>query len=591
MRGERLRYGGALLALAFSAGFLFLVPLVIRATIDHVIAGKALEGPSLLVESIRWMGGISVLAQNLWIGGTAVLLFTSLSGICMYFRGRWASEASLEIVRKLKNRLYDQIQHLPTLFLDSAETGDLVQRCTSDVETFRNFLSEDILDIGRTFFMVTIAVGIMLALDVRMTLLATCTLPILFTVSLLFFVRVKRAFKKVDEAEGALTTVIQENLAGIRVVRSFGRQEFEIEKFDRKNGDFRRLRHRLIGQLALFWSSTDLLCLGQMGIVFFVGGYWASTGMITVGTLYAFFQYVLHYLWPVRQSGRMLSNLGQAMVALGRMELILHTERESLPPGGREAPTESVRGEIIVENLTFSFPGSSPVFREISFRIEPGETVALLGPSGSGKSTLVNLLLRMYDYKEGSFRLDGRELNGIDRKWIRSQVSVVMQEPFLYSRSIRENIRLGRAEASDAEMMAATSTACVHEAIEEFDDGYDTVIGERGVTLSGGQRQRVSLAMALLADRPVLVLDDALSAVDTGTESRILDALRQRRGRRTTILIAHRLSTLQEADRILVLEEGRIVQEGTPGELLEKEGTYRELWRIQNDWENELSTG
>ncbi len=590
MRGERLRFGRALLALAFSAAFLFLVPLVIRATIDHVIAGKALEGPSILMEAIRWMGGRSVLVQNLWLAGSSVLVLMSLSGLCMYLKGRWASEASLEIVRKLKNRLYDQIQHLPSLFLDSAETGDLVQRCTSDVETFRNFLNEEIVEIGRTVFMVTISVGIMLALDVRMTLLAVCTLPVLFTASLWFFVRVKSAFQRVDEAEGALTTVIQENLTGIRVVRSFGRQDFEIDKFGKRNEAFRRLRIRLIEQLGLFWSTTDLICLSQMGIVLIVGGYWASAGLLTVGTLYAFFQYVLHYLWPVRQSGRLLSNMGQAMVALGRMELILDTERESAPSTGKGALPQRVRGEIEVDDLTFSFPGTDPVLDGISFQVRPGETVALLGPSGSGKSTLIHLLLRMYDYEKGSIRIDGRELNGIDRKKIREQVSVVMQEPFLYSRSIRENIRLGRAEASDAEMVAATSTACIHEAIEEFQGGYDTVIGERGVTLSGGQRQRVALAMALLADRPILVLDDALSAVDTGTETRILDALRQRRGRQTTLLVAHRLSTLQEADRILVFDGGRIVQRGTPEELLKEEGIYRNLWKIQNAWESELVT-
>jgi ATP-binding cassette subfamily B protein len=312
-------------------------------------------------------------------------------------------------------------------------------------------------------------------------------------------------------------------------------------------------------------------------------------GNLTVGTFFAFLTYQAIVIWPVRHLGRVLTDTGKAMVALTRLREILEEPAEEDRPPAAEAPPERLRGAIEVENLTFAHRDGEPVLRGMSFRVEPGQTLALLGPPGSGKSTIVQLLLRLYDHEHGAIRLDGRDVRTLPRSFVRGQIGVVLQQPFLYSRTVEANVRVGRAEATREEVTESADAACIHAAIERFERGYDTLIGERGVTLSGGQRQRLAIARALLKDPAVLVLDDALSAVDTRTEARILDALRHRRHRRTTILIAHRLSSILHADRILVLEGGRIVQSGTHAELVAAPGPYRRLWRIQNDLEDEIA--
>jgi ATP-binding cassette subfamily B protein len=338
--------------------------------------------------------------------------------------------------------------------------------------------------------------------------------------------------------------------------------------------------------------------MAQYAIVLTAGGYYIAAGQISVGTFFAFLMFVNMYLWPIRRIGKIMADLGKATVSIGRIGEILDEQREDhndkvkiVPSQAERAGlrrTQSSRGKIVFENVSFTHEDETRVLDNVSLHVEPGRSLAILGPSGSGKSTLINLLLRLYDYREGSIRLDGRELREMDRKFVRSQIGVVLQEPFLYSRSLRENIKLGRSAAHDEEMVEAASVACVHDAIADFDSGYDTVVGERGVTLSGGQQQRVALARAILKDPPILILDDALSSVDTRTENLILGALRQRHGRHTTLVIAHRLSTLMSADMIIVLEDGRIVQSGTHEKLLKEPGLYRRLWKIQSSLEDDL---
>ncbi|MCE5326014.1 MAG: ABC transporter ATP-binding protein/permease, partial [Planctomycetaceae bacterium] len=435
-----------------------------------------------------------------------------------------------------------------------------------------------------------------------------------------FFARVQYSFKEMDEAEGRMTAILQENLWGIRVVRAFARQEHERAKFGAGNRAYRDLWYRMIELMSWYWPISNMLTMGQQGLVLVVGGYFMGTGRISIGTLYAYLAYVGMMLWPIRMLGRMLMDLGKALVSIGRVNEILDAPMEEYPvaqafqsvsqepqPGKAVPP-----GRIVVQDLYFSHASVSPVQKQehgrdahatqkgpdaqamvlagVSLSVEPGQTLAIMGPSGSGKSTLVSLLLRFYDYGQGSITLDGVELSRLSRHEVRSRIGVVLQEPFLYSRTLRENIKHGRTRAADEEMIAAASAAGVHEAIVQFERGYDTLVGERGVTLSGGQRQRVAIARALLKDPPVLILDDALSSVDTQTEAAILAALEQRRGRRTTIVIAHRLATLMRADRTVVLDRGRVVQNGTHAELLQQEGLYRRLWEIQNRLDEDLAT-
>jgi ATP-binding cassette subfamily B protein len=390
-----------------------------------------------------------------------------------------------------------------------------------------------------------------------------------------------------------MTTTLQENLAGIRVVRAFARQDFEIEKFAGRNREHRDLDYHLYKLLAGYWSASDVMCGVQVAIVVVAGGVFMARGSLAVGGFFFFLSVVNMFLWPVRMMGRILTELGKATVAIGRIHEILDHPRESAPAAsiesGLPSPTGQ-NGEIVFRDVVFSHRGGAPALDHATFRITAGSTIGLLGPSGSGKSTIINLLMRFYDPDQGVIEIDGCDISKMDRKSVRGRISIVMQEPFLFSKSIRDNIALGHAGLAehDAEITQAAMHACVHDTILELHDGYNTVVGERGITLSGGQRQRVALARALLREPSILILDDALSAIDTETEALILEAIRQRRGRHTTIIIAHRLSTLMDADEILVLEAGRIVQRGRHEQLKEHEGLYRRIWHIQNRLEEQL---
>jgi ATP-binding cassette subfamily B protein len=316
-----------------------------------------------------------------------------------------------------------------------------------------------------------------------------------------------------------------------------------------------------------------------------VGAQWVLTGDLTVGTLFAFLTYESMIIWPIRHMGRVLTDSGKAIVSMGRLSEILLEPVESQ---NEDDPGKRLTGKIEVNGLSFGFEPKNNVLNDMTFTVEAGQTLALLGPPGSGKSTLAQLLMRLYDYNQGSVALDDIELASLARKYVRAQISIVLQEPFLYSASIGGNLQVGRMDATQAEIVEAAKQACIHESILEFPRGYDSQVGERGVTLSGGQRQRMALARALLKKPPILILDDALSAVDTDTESKILSTLKAQRNTQTTIIIAHRLSTVMHADKILMFEAGHIVQEGTHETLSQQPGVYRNLCAIQGNLQQQL---
>jgi ATP-binding cassette subfamily B protein len=559
VRVERRRYGGAVLSLVLASCFLYMVPLVPSAVLDGRFT-------------------------NLWLAAVLMSGFTALAGFFTYLRGRLSSVAAENVILRLRDQLYDQLQHLPCSYFDTAPTGDLVQRCTSDVETMRQFLVSQVVEIGRAVLMMLVPLPLMLSIDWRMTALSVVLIPPIVGFSMIFFRRVRTSFEKVDQAEGRLTATLQENLTGIRVVRAFARQQFEIEKFGVRNSEHRDLDNNLYQLLAVFWSASDALCISQMGIVVIAGGRWIADGSLGVGSFFFFLTSVGMFIWPVRMMGRILTELGKATVAVGRIQEILGHPRETAPENRLLIPQHGTDrlGEITFRSVTFAHRKDTAALEDVSFHVPAGRTLALFGPSGSGKSTIVNLLLRLYDPSTGVIEIDGRDIRCVDRKDVRRQISVVMQEPFLYSKTVRENLSIGHASATHDDIVQATAAACVHDTVMEFEQGYDTLVGERGITLSGGQRQRVALARALLKRPTILILDDALSAVDTETEAQILDALALRRGRSTTIVIAHRLSTLMTADEILVLDRGRVVQRGTHEQLKDAPGMYQRVWMIQN---------
>ncbi len=580
MREPRL-YGMAIASMVVSSLLLYLAPLIPTIVIDGVLFNSG-DGPTAFEEFVlKLMGGEAFVSANLWWTAVVILILTATAGVFAYFRGLWSARATERIIQRMRDDLYRRLQRAPLGFIDRSETGDLIQRCTSDVDTLRVFLSVHVVEIARAFAMLIVPLPIMLLVSPLMTLMSVLMLPIIVIFAVLYFRRIRTAFLHVDEAESALTSSVQENITGIRVVRAFAQQEQERRRFGERNARHRDLDNHLYRVLAWFWSLSDLMCMTQKILVVGTGLILLATDRLEVGAFFFFLTVVGMFVWPIRQMGRILADLGKAQVAFGRIEHILGQPEESQGEEGVHLHPESVSGAITFTNVSFSHVESSPVLANVSLEIEAGSTIALVGPSGCGKSTIISLLMRFYEPDEGGISLDGVPLPTIDRGSLRSNLSVVMQEPFLFSRSLKDNLMMGRVDAEQGDIVEAATVAAIHDSIMEFDEGYSTVVGERGMTLSGGQRQRLSIARALLRDPAVLILDDALSAVDTKTERAILAALKERHHRHTTIIVAHRLTTVMQADEVFVMDEGRIIDRGTHASLLQKEGLYRRFWDIQ----------
>lgn len=569
----------AFVAMLIAALASYVSPLVIRITLDSMIGQEPLNAPDFVVRTVEALGGVTYISRNLWICSAAIVIFAIINAASSYVRGRSTAAVSEGIAEDLRNRMYDHIQHLPYDYHVMAETGDLLQRSSSDVELVRRFLGMQLIEITRIIISTIIGAVIMISLSPKMTLFSIVILPVLFFSSYIFFRRIQKVFTETDKAEAKLSTTIQESISGVRVVRAFGQQQQEMEKFDVDNNQYRDSSMKVSRLMAAYWGGTDIMAFIQMGLVITAGSYYALQGDITVGTLVAFTSYAGMLLWPLRRLGRILADLGKAEVALGRISAILDEPEEPMNGLQLDRP---LKGHVAFENVSFGYENGKKILEDISFEAKPGETVAILGATGSGKSTMMYLLQRLYDVDTGRITIDGIDIQEFHRKWLRKNVGLVLQEPFLYSRSLRDNIGITDPSVSHSEIEIASRMAAMSGMIDEFERGYDTEVGERGVTLSGGQKQRVAIARTLLQNTPVLIFDDSLSAVDTETDHEIRTQLASRRQQATTFIISHRVTTVAQADQILVLENGRITQSGTHEELIGKSGLYQRVWEIQS---------
>ena len=565
----------------------FLTPLLLSEIVDSILGSEPFTMPDFLMNPINDLGGRDFLRQNLWIPALALILMNVVNGVFTFIKGRSSAIASENIARKLRNDLYRHLQHLPFAYHVKAQVGELIQRCTSDVDTIRRFLAVQVMEVVNTVLMVVIAMGILLPRSVPITLYSLILVPPLFCFATWFFKMVHKSFEVADEADGVLNAVLQENLSGVRVVRAFGQQEREVEKFDRVNNDLRKKNLRLNELLAIYWGGGDAISMTQTLLTLVVCIIYACNGWITVGTLIVFTSTLGMLLFPIRQLGRTLSDAGKAMVSMKRVQAILHEEAE---PDEPNALKPDLHGDIVFDHVSFAYPDDNvPVLRDVSFTIPAGKTAAVLGGTGSGKSTMMFLLQRLYTPTSGKITIGGVDIQQIDRKYLRAHVGLILQEPFLYSKSIRENVGITAPEQEAERIEHAADIASASGFIAKADKGWETVVGERGVTLSGGQKQRIAIARTLLKDNNILIFDDSLSAVDTETDAQIRAALRHEQKDVTTLIISHRVTTLSQADLILVLENGQITQQGTHAELCSQPGLYQRINSIQNALEEELT--
>lgn len=560
----------------------YLTPLVISFTVDSVIGTAPMELPAPLDGWIAALGGRDHLVSHLWVMGAAVLAVSLANAAFTYLRGHSLAFLGEGFAKKLRDRLFAHLQAVPFSYYSGAQTGDLIQRCTTDVEMVRRFVQVQLMQVVRTVCMAVTAFAIMLPISPKMTLISCCLMPFLIVFSFVYFQRVQQRFLKADEAEGAMSTMLQEDLTGMRVVRAFAQEAAELARFTKKNKHYHDTITRLNSLMGAYWGLSDTLGYFQIALSLCCGVWFAASGELTLGNVLLFTTYTSMLTFPMRQLGRILADLGKADVSLTRLEDILCAPEETEP--GR-ALTPAIDGSVQFDHVSFAYDGRD-VLHDITFSVAPGQTVGILGSTGSGKSTLVHLLQRLWPVTKGTITLSGVNINDIERHHLRKNVGLVLQEPFLYSRTIGENIAIARRDAAQEEIFDAARTASVHDVIESFSDGYDTVVGERGVTLSGGQKQRVAIARTLLQGSPIMIFDDSLSAVDAETDAAIRDALTQKQDC-TMFLISHRIATVRRADLILVMEDGRIVETGTHEELSRREGMYRRVCILQNELDDE----
>lgn len=580
------RYFACTLLVSFFVTLLeMLIPQVIRQTVDAVIGNRELSAPAFIMNWFAGAGGADFFRKNLWAVALIILGMAFFLVILIYLRGLTSSLSAEKLKQKMREDLFSHIQRLPYAWHQENNTGDIIQRCTSDVDRVRTFVSEQMISVVRTVIMVGMSLAFMYSMNPKLTLIAAIAAPVVVTYSVIFYGKIRSRFEICDENEGVLSTIVQENLTGVRVVRAFGREEFERERFEKQNVYFTGLWIHLMKLLSAFWSTSDFISGLQILLVLVLGSLFCIRGELTPGEFIALISYNGMLIWPVRFLGRVISEMSKAGVSIDRIRYIMNSEpeRDRPNPVSREQTEQAAHGDIMFDRVSFGYENGTDVVNDVSFRVKAGTTLGILGSTGSGKTTLMHLLTRLYELppEKGTITLGGINVADMRAQDLRDCIGMVLQEPFLFSRTIGENISIRNQDLPIEEIRRAAGIACVDESITEFKQGYDTMVGERGVTLSGGQKQRVAIARMLTQKAPIMIFDDSLSAVDSETDAKIRQQLQTLLGKSTVILISHRITTLMQADYILVLDRGRIIEEGTPAELASSNGMYRKIYDIQ----------
>lgn len=556
-------------------------PQIIRAAVDCAIGGKDGDFPGFVMKLVDSIGGFAYLGQHLWIMAAAVVVVAMFKVVAQYAFRVNNTKGAETLVKTMRDQLFSHIERLPFSWHMANRTGDIIQRCTSDIDTTKNFLSEQLTNIFRIVILLIFSVSFMLAMHPGLTLIALLPLPIVVVYSIHFHKSIQAGFTECDDNEGKLSAMAQENLTGVRVVRAFGRERAEIDKFQKQNDYYTSLWVKMGKVLSRFWSTSDILSGTQVMLVVVFGAWFCVRGSLSSGEYIAFISYNSMLVWPIRQLGRMISEMSKAGVSLDRIAFIMNSPVEQDDPEAADAPMD---GDICFEHVNFGYENSPRILHDISFTMKAGTTLGILGGTGSGKSTMMLLLDKMYPLGEddGRITIGGVDIRKIRTEHLRRNIGMVLQEPFLFSRSIAENIGIAAPELDMQAVRDAAAAAALDEAITSFTAGYDTMVGERGVTLSGGQKQRAAIARMLTQDTPIMIFDDSLSAVDTETDAKIRQAISQKFGKASVILISHRITTLSAADKILVLDRGRIVEEGTHEELKHGGGIYQKIYETQS---------
>lgn len=562
------------------------IPQIIRAAVDNAIGGNPPTFSEPIMKIVNKFGGFEYLGKNLWIMAIAILICAFVKVMSQYSFRVFNKKASETLVKNMRDKLFAHIERLPFSWHMKNKTGDIIQRCTSDIDTMKSFVSDQMTSIFRIVIMLTMSMVFMFSMNVKLTLIAMIPLPIILIYSMLFHRKIGAGFEKCDENEGKLSAIVQENLTGVRVVRAFGREKYEKDKFEEHNNYYTNLWVHLAKVMSRFWSTSDILSGIQIMMLVVLGAVFCINGDLSSGEYIAFISYNSMLIWPIRQLGRMISEMSKAGVSIDRIMYISESEEEK---DKENAVNADMTGDIAFEHVNFAYEGFPELLHDINFKMKAGTTLGILGGTGSGKSTMMLLLDKLYTLPPecGKITIGGVDINDIRTEHLRKNIGIVLQEPYLFSRTIAENIGITDPNITQEKINEAAKAACLDETVNSFANGYNTFVGERGVTLSGGQKQRAAIARNLVQNAPIMIFDDSLSAVDTETDAKIRAELEKRFGSASIILISHRITTLSKADKILVLDSGRIVEEGTHEELKNSNGIYNKIYLTQTNTKEE----